>query len=191
MSNIELAHAPGLAGITALGPIPGCLNRKRRNVPGKLVLSVAVRRRPVELSDHDKRAVIPYHTHHLTKEPLLIPFSLCLVEGLRKSVIVRTREKLFGSVELSCLKQLFGAYHTEGFAKLLSKNVLSTIAPRQRKIGRTSVLTSGEVRKESGILVVRVRSDHQCAGRCVQALQHLRQTKSSLVVDRTDLCDGC
>ena len=91
--------------------------------------------------------------------------------GLGETKIDGTREELLGPVDSSRGQQLLGADYAQRIPLLRANQILPALAPRERKISGPHFSPARQVGQQRGVLIVRMRGDHQRASNHVQPIQ--------------------
>src|SRR4051812_6708020 len=95
-------------------------------------MTVARRTREAE-HDHIGPVVTNY-PHNVAEDAVVTPILQCFRGGFGKAKIDRPRKKLLRAVDLTRIQQLLRADDSQLGALLGADQVLTTLAPRQRKV---------------------------------------------------------
>ena len=101
------------------------------------------------------------HPGDVAQQLLLGPVAKRFLGRLRESEVEGAGEELEGSVDRPGRHELSGSYESEPLAQLSSDQILATVPARQREVCCAGSVAPGECREHGGVLVVRVRGDHQ------------------------------
>ena len=162
---IELVGTPGLRGGSCqIAEPPGIGGRVERLIgqnAARLVLPVPVARCTGEDRYDHLGTVGADHRDDVPEDLLLRPVGERFIRALGETIVESAREELTCTVQSARCLELPRANNAETFAQLRPDDVLPAVAPGERKIGRLDAHPPGEGREEAGVLVIRVRSDHQ------------------------------
>ena len=162
---IELGRTPRLRGDPLqIGETPGIggdIERLIGQNPARLVLPVSVSRRAGPDRDDHLGTVCADHRDDVPEDLLPRPMGERLIGALREAVVEGTREELASTVHITGRLEFPGANDAETLAQLGPDDVLTAVSPSEREIGRLDAHAPGECREKAGVLVIRVRTDHQ------------------------------
>ena len=127
------------------------------------MVAMPIARRAGEHRHNDLRTERAHDRHHVTHDGISLPVRERLLRRLGEPEIIRARKELAPPIKSPCRKQLLRANHAKLLAKLVANEILTAITPRQREIGRLHLMSARQPRDEIGVLVVRMRADHQHA----------------------------
>ena len=195
--QIQLVGLPGLDAVTELFRkavrIRGHVERLVREHPRHLMLAVTVPGGAAEHRYDDLRAKTADGPHHVRENLLPGPLGERLVRGLGEPEVDGPGEELLAAVDGARRHQLVAADDAQPFPQLRADEILASLASRQRQIGGAHTHAAREGGDRVGVLVIRVRGDHQHPLDAVQLAQQEPHRNGAPVVGRRlgERGDGC
>jgi hypothetical protein len=113
--------------------------------------------------DHHLRLEAPDHPHGVLHHRILRPQAQGLVERACVAEVVGAGEELAAAVHRARRQQLAAAQESQPHSELRTDEVLPALAAAEREIGRLAAHAARDEGDERGVLVVRMRADHQQA----------------------------
>src|SRR2546423_440285 len=123
-----------------------------------------------EASDYHIRPEISDHPDDVSENFVVLPDSQRFVSRFRKPEVVRSREELLRMVDASRIEQFLCSDHAEPLAEFGSQYILTSVAPRNRKISGVVKRTVGPERHQIGVFVIRMRGDVKNAAKHIELL---------------------
>jgi hypothetical protein len=162
---VELQRRPGTesagGGAGEAHRIPRQIVRLAREDSRRLVLSVPVAGSAGEDGDDHVRPEGAHHRHHILENRVARPVTEGLLGALGEAEVVGAGEELPPAVDAPGGEQLLGADDAERLPQLVADQVLPPVAAGEREVGRLDAAAARQPGDEVGVLVVRVRGDHQ------------------------------
>ncbi len=149
------------------------LERQRSEVPGELMLTVAVGLVPGEPRMDHERPEQPDHANHVAEHLAFAPLRLRFRQRLREAVVERAREELLAAIEPPRLKQFLRANDAQRVEQFRTDDVLPALAARQRQIRDARMVTSRGPRDERRVLIVGMRAGMKHARRRLQSPEEM------------------
>ena len=137
-------------------------------------MTAATRSRGKARND-DVRANLANRADHVPQEAFLTPEAKRLLGPLAVAKVDYGRKFLFSPVDATRLKQFVGPDHSHQVALFGADPVLPAFAASSREIHRAEVHAAGEVRHDSGVLIIRMGTEHQDCAHRVQTVKQFVQ----------------
>ena len=141
--------------------IAGDIEGAPGNDSGRLMLAVSVARGPGKDGEDHMGPEGTDHPGDVPQQLLLRPVPERLLGRLRVPEVERASEELDGAVDRAGRDELPGPDEAEPLAELAPDQILAAVAARQREIGCSRSVSPGERRENGGVLIIRMRRDHE------------------------------
>ena len=117
----------------------------------------------------------PNGAHHVSQQRLLAPHAQSFFWRLGVAEVHNRRKVLLAPVDPARFQQLVGADHAHEMPLFRADAVLASFAACGREVDRSQVQAAGEIGHHGGVLVVRMRTQHQHGADSVEAVQQFVQ----------------